>query len=282
MTWLKNFFRLRPSSVFIIVFGISTGILGYTYSRLPAKLYDSDKIIYSFLVGSPVILGCLKWINYIISKEIETEVDILKIHLEKDLEVRRNKLDKEIDEKLEKKIHTFMDEYSKDIENLKKDIDALDIPPQKREIILKGFYRLKSAHKAYKRKLKSAEKISSWLAVKENTIILQKIAIDAVKISNFSIDKEYLHKFEKDIEECIKWLKYSVKDRQGYLYQSERQTSAMIESSYKLFEAYKIALNAIQKYIHNEFEDDAVIVKEMLEYIINEITAFVSKHNLNK
>ena len=268
MTWLKQFFILKPSSVFITLFGIITGLIGYKFNQLPAKLYDSDKIIYSFILGTSTIMGCLKWINFIVGKEIETE-----------LKIREIKLEQEFSEKVETKISSFMNDYSRDIECLKKEIDSLDILTQKREEILKSFYHLESAHKTYKYKSKSAKKISNWLAVRENTNILQKVAIDAVKISNFSIDKQYLYEFKKDIKQCIIWLRYSVKDRQAYLYQPERQTSAMIKSSHELLEAYRIAFNAIQKYIHNEFKDDAVIVKEMLEYIINQITAFISIHN---
>lgn len=260
MTWLKFFFRLRPSSVFIVLFGISTGVLGYTYSRLPTKLYDSDKIIYSFLIGSPVILGCLKWINYIVGKEIEAELD-----------THKTQLDQKFNEKVETKITEFMDQYSEDIGSLKQDIDKLNITPQKRDEIMKRFCNLQLANEKYKSKLKSAEEVAYWLDIKDNQNILQKLAINAICKSNFSINEQYLSEFEKDIKKCIIWLKYSITDREAYLYQPERQTSAMIKFSPDLYRAYKIALIAIKNHIDKEFDNQTELVKEMIEYLINEI-----------
>lgn len=249
--------------MFIFIFGILTGTIGYIYKELPEKLYDSDKIIYSSLLGGTAILACLKWINSLVGQEIEAELDLKKTKL-------YGEIDHKVEEKVEEKIINFVYEYSENIKGLKEDIYQLDDTQDKEKILIR-FFKLESAHRIYQYKRKSAQKIANWLSCKENKISLQKVAMNAVSKSKFTINKQHLSYFEKDIQECLKWLRYSISDREAYKYQADRHASAMVKFSVNLSEAYKIALYAIKNHIDEEFNNQTEIVEEMIEYLIKQI-----------
>ncbi|MFB2771464.1 hypothetical protein ACE1AT_19575 [Pelatocladus sp. BLCC-F211] len=255
----KEFFMLRPSSVFIIFFGILTGLIGYKYSQISENPSERDKFIWSYIFGSAAItISSIKWIDSIVSKEIEAKTNT------------------NLAEKIDQEMNMFKNDYSKDIEDLKKEIDDLEIPYEQRQKIIDKFESIRSANNQFKVRRKADKEIANWLDIRDNKRILIEVAMDSVSNSKCQINDEYIHEIDKNIRHCIIWLRYSVEDGKARKFDPERYASAMIKVSPGIYEPYEIALNAIKEALKEqpkikEFYKKTPNVEKMIQFLIHKI-----------
>jgi hypothetical protein len=257
MKW-STFFRLRPSLIFVAGFGFLAFILGLTYSRLSeesAKLQKSTD--WSSLIPPAVTLtfmfASLKVVQDTVSKEIEVETKA------------------QLDEKEKGIIDHCLEEYSKNLESLKDDIFSLEIPSESREIISEKFIQLELAKIRIEADFESFKDLVKWLDEKDNKILLLNTALGAV--SQFNISEKFMVAFDKDMRECINWLRHSIDNHVACKVEPGRYASAMLAGMPGGAEPYEVALKAIkEKPKFREILTKTPFVEEMIDYLTKEIS----------
>ncbi|MEH2024732.1 hypothetical protein [Nostoc sp.] len=257
----KEFFTLRPSSIFILIFGLLTGLIGYKYSQFPENPSDKDKMIWSYFFGSSAItIGSIKWIDSIVSKEIEAKTNI------------------NVAEKLKEEMKLFKSDYIQDIEDFNKELGDLNIniSDEQRSRLIHKFESIRTAQKQFNVRREADKKIASWLEIKDNKRILIEVAMDSVSNSKCQINEKYRHELDNNIRQCIIWLRYSVEDGKPRTFEPERYVSAMKKVSFSTSEPYKIALNAIKETLKNqhktkEFYKKTPNVEKMIQFLVDQI-----------
>ncbi|MEH2320540.1 hypothetical protein [Nostoc sp.] len=277
--WWKGFFVLRPSSVFILFFGILTGFIGYEYSHISKNPSEENKIIWYYFGSTAITLGSIKWIDSIVSKEIDAITDT---NSEKRIKEIDAKAETDLDNRIEEKMNQFESDYSQELKDLEKDIYKLEITREQRDEIIRKFESIRKPRKKYEARRKVNKEIASWLNYDDNKKKLLEVAMNSVSNSTCQIDEECKDKLNKNINECIIWLRYSVEDGQARKFQPERYASAMIKVSPGTYEAYKIALNAIKETLENQQETKELYkqtstVKIMIQYLIDQIQELSEK-----
>jgi len=263
--WWKEFFVLRPSSIFIVCFGILTGFIGYKYSHISKSPSEENKIIWYYFGSTAITIGSIKWIDSIVSKEIDANTE------------------KNLDNRTEQKINQFNSDYTQDLEDLKNYIEGLQIPAEQRQQIIRKFETIRLPLKQYKARSEVNKEIASWLNYTDNKEKLLEVAMNSVSNSKHQINEEYKKELCNNIRQCIIWLKYSVEDAKARTFQPERYTSAMIKVSPGTYEPYKIALNAIKETLENQQETKELYkqtytVERMIQYLIDQIQEVSEKN----
>lgn len=254
------YFKLRPSLFYISLFGIITFALGWAYNNIPEKLSSAQKQLLSF-VGAPAItLGFLAFIHKTVTDEVE--------------ELSKSKLE----ERISLEMKDYKDRYSKDLQDLKEEILSLEIPDSNRKSVIKKLVSIETADQKFLVRRQTSKDIVKWLSNKDNKLSLLNTAISNAR-SNHDIPHEYEHEFDKDMRECILWLKYSLDYLKACHVDPQRHTSAMMAGMLGGASPYETALNAIKEKIQQQgFSGDTSIVVEMSLHLIKEIKALSTKN----
>jgi hypothetical protein len=229
-------------------------------------LSDFEKIFLPLSITS-ISLTLLSFANSRISNEIEEELENQSIQFQKQLNER--------DQGSVKQYESLLKD---EIANLKVCIESTDLPKERRDQIRNAFNKIEYQSIKFEVLLSASREIAKWLDSDRHRLALRDYALKTSHAKD--LPRKTKEAFDEDICEFINWLRHSIVELHPFRVSQERYASAIEKGLVDGYPRYKIALEAIKEYVHQQnglrqYFGKTTILEEMIAYFLNELKNIV-------